>query len=208
MRLLSILLLAVTSFAGVDDQDQNAKDREIARATLPLPEKLKDGAAVVRMSSAGFPETIRKGTNSMVCIANGPAPGLDVRCYQEDFIGVVYRNFQLVAEGVRGPELANRVEAEIKAGKITLPTHPTAGYRCAGPAKGYNEAAGTVTDEIYCWESVHFPFRTAQELGLMDESEVPEAMKRKVAFVMSSGRYWSHVMIMHPDGSDHAHQSQ
>jgi hypothetical protein len=39
----------------------------------------------------------------------------------------------------------------------------------------------------------------------MDESEISDAMKRKLPFVMSSGRYWSHVMIMHPDGKDHAH---
>jgi hypothetical protein len=205
MPLFSISLLAVTAFAAAYDQSKAPEDPDIAKATLPLPDGLKSGASVVRMNAAGFPETIRKGTNSMVCISNGPGNGLDVRCYQEDFIGVVYRGFQLVAEGVHGPEITNRIEAEIKAGKITLPTHPTSGYRCAGPAKGYNAAANEVTNEIHCWESVHFPFRTAHELGLMDESEIPDAMRRKLPFVMSSGTYWAHVMIMHPDGADHAH---
>ena len=142
----------------------------------------------------------------MVCIANRPGSDrLDVRCYQEDFIGVVYRAFQLSAEGIRGDKQYDQIEAEIKAGKLSLPSHPTAGYRCAGPAKAYNVSTNTATDEIYCWESVHFPFRTARELGLMDESEIPENMQRRLPFVMSSGRYWSHVMIMHPNGGDHAH---
>jgi len=181
-------------------------DQEIAAAVLPLPDQLRNGAAVVRLTVGGFPEPLRKGTNTMVCIANPPGSDrFDVRCYQEDFIVVVYRAFQLNAEGIRGNTQYDQIEAEIKAGKLTLPSHPTAGYRCLGPAKAYNPSTNTATDEIYCWESVHFPFRTARELGLMDESEVPENMQRKLPFVMSGGRYWAHVMIMHPNGGDHAH---
>jgi len=181
-------------------------DQEIAAAVLPLPDQLRNGAAVVRLTVGGFPEPLRKGTNTMVCIANRPGSDrFDVRCYQEDFIGVVYRGFQLNAEGIRGEKQYDQIEAEIKAGKLSLPSHPTAGYRCAGPAKAYNASTNTATDEIYCWESVHFPFRTAPELGLIDESEIPANMRRKLPFVMSGGRFWAHVMIMHPNGGDHAH---
>ena len=49
----------------------------------------------------------------------------DVRCYRDSFIQVVYRAFQLGYQ-VSG----EKVEAEIKAGKLALSHEPTAGYRC------------------------------------------------------------------------------
>jgi hypothetical protein len=202
----ALLMVAALGLVPGSQAVPGSADQEIAAAILPLPDQFRNGAAVVRLNPGGSPQLLRKGTNTMVCIANRPGSDrFDVRCYQEDFIGVVYRAFQLSAEGIRGEKQYDQIEAEIKAGKLSLPNHPTAGYRCAGPAKAYDASTNTSTDEIYCWESVHFPFRTARELGLMDESEIPENMQRKLPFVMASGRYWSHVMIMHPNGGDHAH---
>src|SRR6185436_11784477 len=103
-------------------------------AVLPLPQPLRAGASVARLDAAGQPEVVRKGTNGMVCIADRPGDEqFDVRCYMESFIPVVYRAFQL---GYRVS--GEKVEAEIKAGKIQLSNQPTAGYRCLGPANGYN----------------------------------------------------------------------
>ena len=207
MMKMTVLVIAGLSLLCESQAAPGSSDQEIAAAVLPLPDQLKSGAAVVRLNRSGFPEPVRKGTNTMVCIANRPGSDrFDVRCYQEDFIGVVYRAIQLVAEGIRGEQVSKQIEGEIKAGKQSLPSHPTAGYRCLGPAKAYNASTNTATDEIYCWESVHFPFRTARELGLMEESEIPEDMQRKLPFVMASGTYWCHVMIMHPNGEDHAHK--
>jgi hypothetical protein len=203
---MTLLVITGLSLVSVSQAAPGSSDQEIAAPVLALPDQLKNGAAVVRLNQGGFPEPLREGTNTMVCIANRPGSDrFDVRCYQEDFIGVVYRAFQLVAEGIRGEKGSQQIEAEIKASKLSLPSHPTVGYRCLGPAKAYNASTNTATAEIYCWESVHFPFRTAHGLGLMDESEIPENMQRKLPFVMGSGTYWCHVMIMHPDGEDHAH---
>jgi hypothetical protein len=41
------------------------------------------------------------------------------------------------------------------------------------------------------------PFRTATEIGLPNESELSEARQATMPFVMASGTWWSHVMIMH-----------
>ncbi len=145
----------------------------------------------------------------MVCITDQPGDDtFDVRCYHESFISVVYRGFQLNAEAVKLADAYDRIEAEIKAGKITLPIQPTAGYRCLGPASGFSASAHSVNKEIRCWQSIHFPFRTAHEMGLMDISELPIDMRSKMPYVMSSGRYWAHVMIEHPQGeanADHVH---
>jgi hypothetical protein len=138
----------------------------------------------------------------MVCIADlGKNAQFDVRCYQEDFIPVVFRGFQLRAQGIASAEIDSRITDEIKSGKIRLPDQPTAGYRCLGPAGGHNPTTNTLASEIRCWQSIHFPFRKAHEMGMMDESEISSSMKTMMPYVMSSGKYRSHVMIEHPQAT-------
>ena len=168
------------------------QSQSIAAAVLPLPEVLRGEAEVVELDDAGQPKVIRKGTNGMVCMADKPGDDeFDVRCYQKDFIPVVYRAYQLRS--------GEKVAAEIKAGKLKLSTRPTAGYRCFGPANAYDSSTNRVTADIECWQSIHFPFQTSREIGLPDEADIPERLQRTVPYVMSSGKYWSHVMIRHQD---------
>jgi hypothetical protein len=198
MRMLVAAFLMAASFQ-CSAADAPSAAQEIATATLPLPAFMRDGAAVVRLDAKGMPQPVRSGSNGMVCIADKPGDDqLDVRCYNKDFIAVVYRGFQLRGQ-TPGAKVGERIEAEIKAGKIHLPPQPTAGYRCLGPIADYDAAANTYRPPVECWQSVHFPYRTAAELGLPDESQVSEAQKRMLPYVMSSGRYWAHVMIEHPD---------
>jgi len=164
----------------------------IASALLPLPEVLRGEAAVVQLDSAGQATLLRKGTNGMICMADRPGDDeFDVRCYNKDFIPVVYRIFQLRS--------GEKVGAEIKAGKLKFSTKPTAGYRCLGPASAYDSSTNQVTADIECWQSIHFPFQTSREIGLPDEADIPEQLQRTIPYVMSSGKYWSHVMIRHQD---------
>ena len=167
----------------------------IGAAVLPLPDTLRNSATVVRLNDSSQPEVLRKGTNGMVCIADKAGDAqFDVRCYHENFIPAVYRAFQLGYQ-VSGP----KVEEEIKAGKLKITDQPTAGYRCLGPISGYAPSTNSITSDIECWQSIHFPFRTASEIGLPDEAAVPPDLQRSVPYVMASGRYWSHVMIRHPN---------
>lgn len=169
----------------------SAQDKTVAAATLPLPESMRNGAEVVQLDDAHQPTVLRKGTNAMVCIADKPGDDqFDVRCYQKDFIAVVYPAYP-------APSSA-KVAADIKAGNLKLSNVPTAGYRCLGPASGYDPLTNRLTADVECWESIHFPFRTASEIGLPEEADVPESLQRSVPYVMASGRYWSHVMIRHP----------
>jgi hypothetical protein len=184
---LVLSLMAALQAAPVSSQS-------IAAAVLPLPEQLRAGASVVRLDSSLRPEVLRKGTNGMVCIADAPNDDqFDVRCYRDTFILVVFRAFQL---GYRVS--GEKVGAEIKAGKLKLSDEPTAGYRCLGPIAGYESSRNTINSQVECWQSIHFPFRTAAALGLPDEADVPESQQRNTPYVMSSGTYWAHVMLRHP----------
>jgi len=168
-----------------------AQDKTIDTAVFPLPTQLRAGAAVVRLNAAMEPEVVRAGTNGMTCIADYPKDDeLDVRCYRDSFIPVVYRRFQLNSE--------EKFNAELQSGKLALSREPTAGYRCSGPIAGYDAARNTIDARVECWESLHFPYRTAAEVGFPDEADVPEAQQRGTPYVMSSGTYWSHVMFRHP----------
>jgi len=187
-----VVLLVITLLAAT--QSNSTIESTIAAAVLPLPESLRKDATVVRLNDANQPDVIRKGTNGMVCIAEKPGDQqFDVRCYHESFIPVVYRAFQL-GYAVSGP----KVGEEIKAGKLKIADRPTAGYRCLGPISAYDSATNTITSDINCWQSIHFPFRTASEIGLPDEADVSEEMHLTMPYVMASGTYWSHVMIRHP----------
>ena len=188
----SILGLVLTLFGAA--QAPSFSSQTIAGALLPLPEQLRAGATVVRLDASFRPEVLRKGTNGMVCIADAPNDDrFDARCYRDTFIPVVYRAFQLGYQ-VSG----EKVEAEIKAGKLQLSPEPTAGYRCLGPISGYDSSRNAVNTQVECWQSIHFPFRTAAQIGFPDEHDVSESQQRETPYVMSSGKYWSHVMIRHP----------
>jgi hypothetical protein len=189
---ISMLNLVLTLAAAAPAPPSSSQT--IAGALLPLPEQLRSGATVVRLNASFRPEVLRQGTNGMVCIADAPNDDrFDVRCYRDTFIPVVYRAFQLGYQ-VSG----EKVEAEIKAGTLRLPPDPTAGYRCLGPLSGYDASRNAVNAQIECWQSIHFPFRTAAQIGLPEEHDVSDRQQRDTPYVMSSGKYWSHVMIRHP----------
>jgi len=143
---------------------------------------------------------LRKGSNGMVCTATRPGDGeFDVRCYQESFMPVVRRSRELHAQGVEPDEIYRIIDAELKAKKLAIPDHPTAGYRMLGAISAYHADSNTVGSEIKSWQSVHFPYKTAAEIGLPEEGQVANTMP----YVMASGTFWSHVMIEHDEVPSH-----
>jgi hypothetical protein len=189
-------IIGLVVLLGAAPQTPPVPGAAIAAAVLPLPTQLRAGATVVRLNASFEPQELRKGTNGIVCIADAPNDDrFDVRCYRDTFIPVVYRAFQL---GYRVS--GEKVGDEIQAGKLHLSREPTAGYRCLGQAAGYDASRHSVDTRVECWQSIHFPFRTASEVGFPDEADVPEDQRRGTPYVMSSGTYWSHVMIRHPRG--------
>jgi hypothetical protein len=71
-----------------------------------------------------------------------------------------------------------------------------------GPISAYNPATNTVSNEIEAWQSIHFPYKTAAEIGLPEEGTVARTMP----YVMASGAFWSHVMIEHEEPAAPGHK--
>jgi hypothetical protein len=166
--------------------------QQTAAAVLPLPPVLREHATVVGYAPDMSLITLRKGSNGMVCTATRPGDDeFDVRCYQESFMPVVRRLRELHSQGVKQEEIYRTIDAEVKAKKLSMPDHPTAGYRMLGPISAYHADSNTLGSEIKSWQSVHFPYKTAAEIGLPEEGQVANTMP----YVMASGTFWSHVMI-------------
>jgi hypothetical protein len=165
---------------------------QIAAAILPLPMSMQAGAGVRGYSPAMKMVTLRAGTNSMMCTADRPGDDLfDVRCYDRAFLAVIDQRRALAAGGLDSATVERRFADQVRTGAIRLPDHPVAGYRMLGPIAGYDPRTGAVTAAIEKWQSIHFPYRTAAELGLPIDPE------GTMPFVMASGTWWAHVMIVH-----------
>jgi len=135
----------------------------------------------------------------MSCSVDDPSDDrFDVRCYHDDFWGVIRRARQLRQTLDTWEAVSAALRDEVASGEIALPPAPTAGYRMLGPIEAYDPATGTAGPEIARWQSIHFPFRTAREMGLPEVEEPSEpGLTGLMPYVMASGTWWSHVMIVH-----------
>ena len=174
--------------------------QQIAAAVLPLPPIMREHATVIGYAPDLSLVTLHQGSNGMVCTADRPGDdNFDVRCYHESFMPVVRRMRDLYSQGKTQDEVYKTIDAEIKTKKLTIPDHPTAGYRMLGPITAYHLETNTVDKEIESWQSVHFPYKTAAEIGFPEEGQVDRTMP----YVMTSGTFWSHVMIEHEAMGNH-----
>src|SRR5262245_48630599 len=115
IRRLALLGIVLTRIASA--QSASTANQAIAGAVLPLPEQFRAGATVVRLDASFRPDTLRRGSNGMVCIADAPSDDqLDVRCYRDSFIPVVYRTFQFTSATD-----VEKLVSEIKSGTFKLP---------------------------------------------------------------------------------------
>jgi hypothetical protein len=188
------LLLSLGTVAIAQQTPVPSAAQQIALAVLPLPEPMRQHATVMGYEPDLSLVTLRTGTNGMVCTAFRPgSTDFDVRCYHESFMPVIKRLKELFVQNLKDEDVNRTVDAEVRAKKLTIPDHPTAGYRMLGPMTAYNPVSNTVGKEIASWQSIHFPYKTAAEIGLPKEGEVPRTMP----YVMASGTIWSHVMIEH-----------
>jgi hypothetical protein len=195
MQLAFVAQLSTLTLLVLAPERLSAQDRDhakaIAAAVLPLPTPLRSGAGVVRFDASGRPRVWRAGTNGMTCLADRPGDEwFDVRCYQDGFIGVLYRARALYAAGVADTLVERTIDSEIRSGALAVTREPTAGYRMLGPIAGYDSLLNTVSDTIDAWQSIHLPYRTAPALA------IPTNENGTHPYVMASGTYWAHVMIM------------
>jgi hypothetical protein len=188
---LVLALLGALGEAGILAAQAGPPPQALAASVIPLPEALRDGAGVRVIGPSGV-SVLRASTNGLMCTADRPGDDVfDVRCYHEVWLAVMDYARLLRRQGVRDSALDARLKDAARQGIIRFPDSPTAGYRMLGPISAFDATTTSAGEAIDKWQSVHFPFRTATELGL------PTTPEGVMPYVMDSGTWWSHVMIIH-----------
>ncbi len=119
--------------------------QQIAAAVLPLPVEFRESARVMgyRPNEKGL-VTLRNGAGPFNCLASDPAQQqFHVACYHESLEPFMARGRALRAHGTTGDQVDTVRFAEVKSGKLVMPSQPAALYSLSGPAGAFDAATGT-----------------------------------------------------------------
>src|SRR5205814_1929176 len=125
--LLSMLVFSAIGFA-------QASQEEIDKALLPAPRNMKDGATVIKWKSDFTYDTLRKGTNRLVCYDRSGQPGQQPFAVECTSIANLERVAQsLKMEAIADPKAKQAAfEAAEKAGTWTKPEFGSVWYHIQG----------------------------------------------------------------------------
>ena len=138
--------------------------QQISEAVTPLPEELKAGAAVLGYSVGRKLVMLRDGRNDMVCLAPDPAAkAFHSACYHRSMEPFMARGRALRAQGVKGAQIDTIRFAEVKSGKLKMPTHPAMLYQIFGGK--FDPETGKVTGGSRLYVT-YIPFATPATTGL------------------------------------------
>lgn len=170
---LSVPAVSTTAFAQTADE-------AVARALTPAPRQLKDGATVIKWKADHTYDTVRKGTNRLVCYDRSGEPGYQPFAVQCTSIG----NLERVAQNRKFEAMADKVARQAalaaaeKDGTRVKPEFGSVFISMNGP-----DAATARTHT-----TIAVPGATAQSLGLPDNN------KQGGAWIMDAGSTTAHIM--------------
>lgn len=187
VRVLATTVALCAASRAVGAQTAPPAAQQISAAVLALPEKMRDGAGVLGYKSGPKLEVLRAAKNGMVCLADDPAEAkFHVSCYHESMDPFMARGRSLRASGVTGTQVDTVRFAEVKSGKLKMPTAPASLYQIF--ADDYNPTTGALTKARNLFV-VYIPFATEATTGL---STVPSADK---PWLMLPGTPKAHIMF-------------
>ena len=182
------LLLASTA-AGA--QTIPSAEDQIRVAILAAPAELRDGAMVYGYDAKGEFAVLRRGTNSLICLGDDPkVKGINVSAYHVDLEPFMARGRVLKGEGKSFQEIFDMREAEVKAGKLKMPAHPSTLY--VFTADDYDAAKDAAVNG-YLRYVIYIPYATSETTGLPLKPTFPGQ-----PWIMDPGTHRAHIMISPP----------
>ena len=169
---LGALALSTSVFA------QSPADLETA--LTPAPANLKDGATVIKWKPDYTYDTVRKGTNNLVCFDRSGQPGQQpfaAECTSLANLPRVAQNLKFEAEPDRAKRQAALAAAE-KDGSRIKPEYGSVWYHVMGMNK----------DNIRRHTTIAVPGATTQSMGLPDNN------KQGGVWIMNAGTSTAHLM--------------
>jgi len=162
----------------------------IATALMAAPEESREGCTVIGYNMAGEFVTLRKGSNSFICLADEPGKnGFHAACYHKDLEPFMARGRALKRQGKSPSEIFEIREKEVKAGTLDMGKPGSTLHVYYGPEERYDPATGAVAGAIYRYV-VYIPWATAESTGL---PEKPIASNHP--WIMNPGTHRAHIMI-------------
>ena len=160
---------------------------QIAAAVTPLPDEMRAGATVIGYTAIGKPMvTLREGKNDMICLLPDPiAPGFHAACYHKSMEPFMSRGRALRASGVKDGQVDTVRFAEVKSGKLKMPTQPAMLYQIFGGSFDSATAKASGGTSLYV---TYIPFATPQTTGI---SANPS---RTSPWIMFPGTPKAHIM--------------
>lgn len=161
--------------------------QQIAAAVTALPEELRAGAAVLGYASPGKLVSLRAGKNDMICLAPDPRQKtFHSACYHRSMEPFMARGRELREQGVKGGQVDTVRFAEVKSGKIQMPTQPAMLYQIFGGV--FDPQTEKVTGGSWLYVT-YIPFATSATTGLSSKPS------EKSPWLMFPGTPKAHIMF-------------
>lgn len=176
-RMLPIVLCAL---ATVSAAAQTAND-PIATAVLAAPANQRDAATVIKWKPDFTYETLKKGTNRLVCYDRSGFPEqqpFSLECTSIANLDRVAQNLKAEALGDKAKTQA-MLDAAEKDGTRVKPEYGSVWYHLSGPDRDHARAHITVA----------LPGATTQTTGLPDNG------RQGGAWIMNAGTSTAHLML-------------
>ena len=185
MKFTNVSFILILSISACTAQEIPEISVQIEHALLALPEELRDEATVLGYKDKLELSVIRKGSNSMICLADNPQKdGFSVAAYHKDLDPFMERGRVLKSEGKSAQEIFDIREQEVAAGKIKIPEGSVLYI-----ASGIFDEQGHPS-EIYQRFVVYIPYATTETTGLALKPSYPGG-----PWIMNPGTHRAHIMI-------------
>ena len=176
-RMISVVLSTVAFSAIVLAQ---APAEDIDKALLPAPRQMKEGATVIKWKADFTYETLRKGTNRLVCYDRTGQPGQQpfaVECTSIANLDRVAQSLKIEAMPDKKAQQAAFDAAE-KDGTRVKPEFGSVWIHMSGPDQAHARMHTTIA----------VPGATTQSLGL------PDNPRQGGVWIMNAGTTTAHLM--------------
>jgi hypothetical protein len=172
---LSVAVLAIASTAVAQ-----APAETIERALAAAPRQMHDGATVVQFKADGTYETLKKGTNRLVCYDRSGEPGRQPFAVQCTSIGNLdrvaqNRKFEAMTDKAAKQAALDKAEGD---GSRVKPEYGSVWYDMNGADQAHAHIHVTIA----------VPGATSQSIGL------PENGKQGGVWIMNAGTSTAHIM--------------
>src|SRR5213594_2149620 len=163
--------------------EPGASQADVDLALVAAPASLRDQATVIKWKKDFTYDTLRKGTNRLVCYDRSGFPlqqPFSVQCTSIGNLEREAQNLKAEASGER-PKSEDLLNAMEKDGTRAKPEFGSMWYAVAGPDREHARPESHVTIAV--------PFATAQSTGL------PDNPRQGGAWLMNAGTMKAHIMV-------------